>query len=83
MSGRAGRNRGERIEREWLREMREDAESPERREDFARAAQAQRATDPAGFDGLAAALELCTQLRELFGDPSIDRTPWPERDFRL
>jgi hypothetical protein len=64
--------------------MREDAGSAQRREEFARSLQAQRGSDvvPPG-SGLAAVLDLCDQLRALFGDPPLDHTIWVERDFRL
>ena len=57
-------------------------DDPAVREDFARSVRAQRSAC-AGPADLAAALDWNAQLRALFGDPPIDRSPWPERDFRL
>jgi hypothetical protein len=66
-----------------LEGMREDALCAQRREDLARSLQVQRAAERAPADGLEAALVWVAELRELFGDPAVDRTPWPERVFRL
>jgi hypothetical protein len=66
-----------------LREMVEDARSEAVRQDWQRANAAQRAAAVTRTDGLMAALALASALRELFGDPPVDRTPWPERIYRL
>jgi hypothetical protein len=63
--------------------MREDAESVERREEFARSVRAQQEAETTVADGLAAALHLCDQLRALFGDPPVERRIWVERELRL
>jgi hypothetical protein len=62
-----------------LREMLEDALCPAVREDFARSLRAQQQAQRSSSNGLEAALVWVAELRELFGDPPVDPSPWPER----
>lgn len=69
--------------REVLESLRSDGSSEERRRAF-RAAE-ERAhewtlTHPIGLEEI---LDWIDQLRSLFGDPPVDRTPWRTPDLRL
>ena len=70
--------------REELESMREDGASKELRESFAAAERAvaewEAATPRTGLDEL---LDWVDQLREAFGDPEVDQSPWVGSDFRI
>jgi hypothetical protein len=69
--------------REELREMREQGLSDEARSAFrasARAVEAWERAHPVDVEGI---LDWIDQLRALFGDPPVDRTPWRGDDFRI
>lgn len=68
---------------EELRSLREDGLCARRRREFRAAARAADAWDrahPLSVDGV---LDWIDQLRDLLGEPPVDRTPWRGEDFRL
>jgi hypothetical protein len=66
-----------------LDSLREDGLSPERRRQFAASAQATARWDREHPTDLEAILAWIDELRAVFGDPPVDRTPWRASDFRL
>lgn len=68
---------------EVLEEMREDGLSAERAEAFRAGDRAAARWDREHPVDLAAVLDWIDELRDRFGDPPVDRTPWPGDDFRL
>jgi len=71
------------MSREDLDAFRAEGLSEARRDAFRRAAEAEASWDAAHPVDLAAILDFIDQLRALFGDPPVDRTPWRGSDFRL
>lgn len=71
------------MKREALEEMRRDASSPERSAAFAASRAAEERWRREHPTSLAGVLEWIESLREAFGDPPVDRTPWRGSDFRL
>ena len=73
--------------RSELEAMREDGLSPARRREFRESERAvarwERGRSCGGGAGLATALAWIDQLRSVFGDPAVDRSPWCGEDFRL
>lgn len=69
--------------RDELEAFRAEGLSEARRDAFRRAAEAEASWDAAHPIDLAGILDFIDQLRSLFGDPPVDRTPWRGRDFRL
>jgi hypothetical protein len=72
-----------RTTREELESLRADGISAARRAEFRVAEEATRAWDRAHPADLEAILAWIDELRALFGDPPVDRTPWRGEDFRL
>ena len=76
-----------RTSRRELEEMREDGLSEARRREFRAGEQAvarwERGRGSGGAAGLAAALAWIDELRGVFGDPPVDRSPWRGDDLRL
>ncbi len=72
----------EELQRE-LEAWRDEALSPEVREEFRRSAEAVEAIEREHPTTLASTLDWIEQLRGLFGDPPVDRRPWRGSDFRL
>jgi hypothetical protein len=68
---------------EELEGMRQDGLSAEVRREFRAAARATAEWERAHPAGLDEILDWIDQLRALFGDPAVDRTPWRGEDFRL
>jgi hypothetical protein len=68
---------------EELDAMRRDGLSAELRRDFAASAAATEAWDRAHPQDVNATLDWIEQLRQVFGDPEVDRRPWRGNDFRL
>ena len=77
-----------RLTREQLEEMRADGLSPEIRKAFAAAESAvdawerERGRSQSQL-GIEEMLDWIDQLRQVFGDPEVDRRPWIGDDFRL
>ena len=69
-------------ERDWA-EFREDGFSEARRRDFDASVRACEAWDRAHPVTLEGVLTWIDQIREAFGEPEVDRTPWRGNDFRL
>ena len=72
-----------RMSAEDLAEFRAEAFDPERTRAFAESARICEEWDRAHPVGLEGILDWIDQLRALFGDPPVDRTPWRGDDFRL
>lgn len=66
-----------------LEELREDGLSSERRRAFRASEEATRRLARAAPVGIEAILDWIDELRALFGEPRVDRSPWPGTDFRL
>ena len=66
-----------------LEEMRRDALSDDARREFRDSASAVARWDRDHPIDLAAILLWIDELRAVFGDPPVDRTPWRGSDFRL
>lgn len=66
-----------------LREIREDGLSETRRREFGESARICEAWDRAHPVTLEGVLDWIDQLRDAFGEPEVDRTPWRGSDFRL
>jgi len=66
-----------------LLELREDGLSESRRREFAESARICDAWDRAHPVTLEGVLDWIDQLREAFGEPEVNRTPWRGSDFRL
>jgi len=66
-----------------IEELLRDARDPERTRAFAESARICEEWDRAHPVGLEGILDWIEQLRALFGDPPVDRTPWRGDDFRL
>jgi len=76
-----------RLSREELEQLRADGLSEARRRDFRAAERAgeawRRERSAGGGAGVEAVLDWIDQLREVFGEPEVDRRPWVGSDFRL
>jgi hypothetical protein len=72
-----------RLSAQELLEFREDGLSDARRREFEESAHACEAWDRAHPVTLEGVLDWIDQLREAFGEPETDRTPWRGSDFRL
>jgi hypothetical protein len=68
---------------EELASLREDGLCEARRRDFQASARATAAWEREHAAGIEAILDWIDQLRGVFGDPPVDRTPWRGSDFRL
>jgi hypothetical protein len=68
---------------EELASLREDGLSDALRREFQASARATAAWERAHGADLEATLDWIDQLRGVFGDPPVDRTPWRGSDFRL
>jgi len=68
---------------EELASLREDGLSEARRREFQASARATAAWERMHGADLEAILDWIDQLRSIFGDPPVDRTPWRGGDFRL
>ena len=66
-----------------LEAFREDGLSAALREEFAASARAVARWDRANALDVDAILDWIDSLRAAFGDPPVDRRPWPGNDFRL
>jgi hypothetical protein len=71
------------MKREHLDEMLRDAQSADSRRAFRRSADAVARWEREHPVDLAAILIWIDDLRALFGDPPVDRTPWQVTDVRL
>jgi hypothetical protein len=61
----------------------DDALSPESRAEWAASARAVEAWDRAHPVSMEAILSFIDQLREMFGEPPVDRTPWRGDKFLI
>jgi hypothetical protein len=68
---------------EELASLREDGLSETLRREFRASARATAAWEREHGADLEAILDWIDQLRSIFGDPPVDRTPWRGSDFRL
>ena len=68
---------------EELASLREDGLSEARRREFQASARATAEWERRHGAGLEEILDWIEQLRSIFGDPPVDRTPWRGSDFRL
>ena len=68
---------------EELAALRADAFDPRRTQDRIESERACQAWDRAHPTTLEGILDWIEQLRQVFGDPPVDRTPWRGDDFRL
>lgn len=66
-----------------LESLREDGRSPQRCREFRASSQATARWDRDHPTDLEAILAWIDELRSLFGDPPVDRSPWRGSDFRL
>ena len=66
-----------------LASLREDGLCEARRREFRASARATTAWEHAHPTDVEATLDWIHQLRSIFGDPPVDRTPWRGEDFRL
>ncbi len=66
-----------------LEEMRDEALSPEAREEFAASARAVARWERDHPVSIEQVLDWIDQLRAAFGDPAPDRTPWRGDDYRI
>jgi hypothetical protein len=71
------------MKQEDLEEMRRDALSADARRAFQDSASAVAQWERGHPIDLAAILLWIDELRGLYGDPPVDRTPWVGSDFRL
>jgi hypothetical protein len=69
--------------REELRAMREQGLSEQSRAAFRGSARAVAAWERANPVDIEEILDWVEQLRQLFGDPPVDRRPWRGDDFRI
>jgi hypothetical protein len=69
--------------RRELDSLREDGLSEARRRELRASARATTAWESAHPTDIEATLDWIEQLRSIFGDPPVDRTPWRGEDFRL
>jgi hypothetical protein len=68
---------------EELASLREDGLSETLRREFRASARATAAWEREHGADLEAILDWIDQLRSIFGEPAVDRTPWRGNDFRL
>jgi hypothetical protein len=68
---------------EELEAMRRDGLSERVRQDFRASAEVAEAWDRAHPLDVDAVLGWIEELRQVFGDPPLDRRPWRGNDFRL
>ncbi len=68
---------------EELASLRADGLSETLRREFQASARATAAWEREHGADLEGILEWIEQLRSIFGDPPVDRTPWRGTDFRL
>lgn len=66
-----------------LASLREGGLSEAARREFRSSARATGAWERAHAPDFEAILDWIDELRALFGDPAVDRTPWRGNDFRL
>lgn len=66
-----------------LEEFRDDALSPEARAEFAASARAVEAWERANPTSIEGILDWIDQLRDAFGEPEVDRTPWRGDKFLI
>lgn len=66
-----------------LESFRAEGLSAERRAEFEASARATARWERRHAPGIDAILDWIDQLREMFGDPPVDRRPWRGSDFRL
>jgi hypothetical protein len=71
------------MKRDELEEMRRDALSDDARRAFRDSANAIQGWEREHPLDLADTLAWIDELRALFGDPPVDRSPWRGSDFRL
>jgi hypothetical protein len=68
---------------EELEEFRDDALSEDARRAFRASAEVTACWDRAHPLDVNAILDWIEELRQVFGDPKLDRRPWRGNDFRL
>jgi len=66
-----------------LEEFRDEALSPESRAEWLASARAVEAWDRAHPVSMETILGFIDQLREMFGEPEVDRTPWRGDKFLI